>query len=81
MTNLATIVGAAVMFDRPCDRVDLCCVKSRIGKIGPDNTLLCSNCGAPRGRLPQAIVTQLADIVGRYGALDAPIILRAGGRK
>jgi hypothetical protein len=34
------------MFDRPCDRVDLCCAKNRFGKVGPDTALLCATCGA-----------------------------------
>ena len=75
------IAGLAVMFDRPCDRIDLCCTKSRFGKVGPDGELLCANCNAPRGRLPQSVQAQLTDIVTRFGPLDAPIILRAGGRK
>jgi hypothetical protein len=75
------IAGLAVMFDRPCDRVDLCCSKSRFGKIGPDNTMICANCGAVRGRLPQSAAAQLTAIVSKFGAPDAPIVLRAGGRQ
>jgi hypothetical protein len=75
------IAGLAVMFDRPCDHVDLCCSKSRFGKIGSDNALICANCGAPRGRLPNNTAAQLAAIVTNFGAPDTPIILRAGGRQ
>lgn len=77
----ATIVGLAVMFDRPCDRVSLCCAKSRLGKIGPDNVMICDNCGAYRGRLPHSASTKIAAIIARFGALDAPVIIRAGGQQ
>jgi hypothetical protein len=78
---VGSLVGLKIKFDRPCDRIDLCCTKSRFGKVGPDGELLCANCNAPRGRLPPSVQAQLADIVARFGPLDAPIILRAGGRK
>jgi hypothetical protein len=73
--------GTEVFFDRPCDYVNLCCAKSRLGKIGPDGELLCANCNASRGHLPQSVKAQLADIITHFGPLDAPIILRAGGRR
>jgi hypothetical protein len=69
------------MFDRPCDRVDLCCAKNRFGKVGPDNALLCVNCGALRGHLSPQVATQLADIMARFGPIPEPIVLRAGGRQ
>jgi hypothetical protein len=75
------IIGLAVMFDRPCDRVDLCCAKNRLGKIGPDNALFCGNCGAARGRLPENVIRQIADIMARFGLISDPIVLRAGGRQ
>jgi hypothetical protein len=81
MTVAATIIDIAVTFDRPCDRVDLCCANNRFGKIGPDLTLLCANCGALRGRLQQSTAAQLVAVVSKFGSLDAPIILRAGGRQ
>jgi hypothetical protein len=80
-----SIIGLAVVFDRPCDRVNLCCTKNRLGKIAPGigsqgANLVCSNCGAHRGYLSQEIATQISDIVSKFGPLDAPIILRAGGK-
>jgi hypothetical protein len=77
----STIEGTEVFFDRPCDWINLCCQKSRFGKIGPGGALLCANCNAPRSSLPPSVQAQLTDIVTRFGPLDAPIILRAGGRK
>jgi hypothetical protein len=81
MTDLTAIIGIAVVFDRPCDRVNLCCAKNRFGKIGPEGILFCSNCGTNRGHLPQSTTTQIIDIIASFGALDTPIILRAGGRQ
>jgi hypothetical protein len=76
-----TIESTEVFFDRPCDHVNLCCTKSRFGKIGPGGELLCANCNSPRGHLPQSVQAQLANIIARFGPLDTPIILRAGGQR
>jgi hypothetical protein len=77
----STIEGTEVFFDRPCDWIDLCCQKSRFGKIGPGGELLCANCNSPRGHLPQSVQAQLANVITRFGPLDTPIILRAGGQR
>jgi hypothetical protein len=80
MTEIGT-VGLPVVFDRPCDRVNFCCARSRVGKIGSDNVMICDNCGAYRGRLPHSAITQITAIIRQFGALDTPIIVRAGGRQ
>jgi hypothetical protein len=71
----------AVVFDRPCDRINLCCSKNHLGKIETDGALFCANCGAARGRLSENVMRQIADIVARFGAIPEPIVLRAGARQ
>jgi hypothetical protein len=71
----------AVVFDRPCDRVNLCCAKSRFGKIDADGALFCANCGATRGHLSENVMRQIADIAARFGPTSEPIVLRTGGRQ
>jgi hypothetical protein len=87
VTVITSIIGTTVKLDRPGDRAFRCCSNNELGKIGPGNgkhalTLICTGCGASRGGLGQAVAEMVTDmvsaIVNRYGALDAPIILRAG---
>jgi hypothetical protein len=65
----AALIGIDVIFDRPRDRVGLCCKKNRLGKIGANATLICAHCGTPRGRLPHVAVTTIAAIVTKIRAV------------
>jgi hypothetical protein len=80
ITDYSALVGLRIRLQRTVDRpCALCGVNSvTIGQgAGPHVAgLLCSGCSNHRGWLPRSIADFLAESIGKFGRLAAPITVR-----